>query len=474
MSDDVRRGASYACCCLNVRVSVESTAESRSDLENIANVLECKLSAQSPIEVSLSTLVEVKPGSSVDRNINVLRCMLCKAPVLYFKAKRASSLSLLQLMPAEHSTGFLASETKDEEEIAKIQQEPEYSAAFGVLLLPEYSGGRGRTRLGGHVPREIQQKVAVYVQRQETEKNERVRDYIREQDRLLEQLQSRAVEESAVVADILSAVHPQSLAVSSIQRGPGAGAGAASGLAAMLRGSATVANDRPGAGGALDRRTAAAVADADVDGNGIGDGGEDDDDEDDEDDVFNGPPAFGALDPANSISARGLTSRRQHKQRYQSISEDEEDEDDGNSAGAEDYDAFNAEQPVGSFIPRPAMSLAAGHHHQKHPIQGAQHGARGGGGGNLGHVLAGSMPIQIPTLASGSLFGGHSLSRRELNQRADDNEHGRRREQIARDIPRTFVPPHMLMDQIHEDDADLFIGSKPRDSYGFGRRYAPG
>ncbi|KAJ2431125.1 hypothetical protein GGF41_000688 [Coemansia sp. RSA 2531] len=89
--------------------------------------------------------------------------------------------------------------------------------------------------------------------------------------------------------------------------------------------------------------------------------------------------------------------------------------------------------------------------------------------------MSGSMPRQIPLYGSSSLAGAHTLNRREYQQRVDEIEMQRRRQQMVRELPKTFVPPHQLMDRIHESGAtELLIGSKPRDSHAIGRRHAPG
>ncbi|KAJ2795175.1 hypothetical protein H4S07_006554, partial [Coemansia furcata] len=80
------------------------------------------------------------------------------------------------------------------------------------------------------------------------------------------------------------------------------------------------------------------------------------------------------------------------------------------------------------------------------------------------------MPRQIPAYGSSSFAGSHTLNRRESQQRADEIEMNRRRDQMVRALPKTFVPPHQLMDRIHESgSADMLIGSKPRDSHAIGR-----
>ncbi|KAJ1938835.1 hypothetical protein GGF37_004650 [Kickxella alabastrina] len=425
----------YGCRCLNVRVHVESTADERTSLENIQNVLQCTLGGLSAVEVGLNALVEVKPGSSVDRSIKVLRCLLCKSPVLYFKSENTRRISQQQ-MPEPHSEAFLDKEATDPTRGSQIKALPDYSGPFGVLLLSEFtssSGGARATRLSTHIPREIQQKAAEYLQRQEEAKNERVREYIRAQDHALEQLKARTMDECAKLSDIINAAHPQPSATASTQNEPAA----LSGLAAMLRGGG-------GGGGALGRNPIMRTSPLDRRR-----GNSDDEYASDEADASGLYGLVDVVEPAGSLSARGMARRR----RFGSHQSEEQSDDE------ESFGNF-AQQPAGQrFSP---VRMAPSQQQQQQRT------------GNLGQMLAGSVPIQIPTMTSGSLIGGRSLSRREFQQRVEEGERDRRREQIARELPRTFVPPHQLLDQIHENDADLFIGSKPRDSYGFGRRYAPG
>ncbi|KAJ2697941.1 hypothetical protein FB645_005792 [Coemansia sp. IMI 203386] len=438
MSSGRVRHMVFGCKCLNVRLNVESTADSRISLENITNVLECRLGEAPAVEVGLNALVEVKPGSSVDRSINVVRCLLCKSPVLYFRKAAAAGLSPLLGMPLAHSEGFLAQEAKNPEQVLEIQKNPEYSKPFGILLLPEFANG-ARSRPGGtHVPREIQQKATEFMQRQEIAKDERVREYIRAQDRALETVRNRTMDECALVADIINAVHPQTTAAPPVRREPSA----ASGLAAMLRGptnggsSSSRANNGASRQNPMDRRLGT-----------IGNNGQNSDDE------LGG--VFGLADAVDSMALRGGTNASSRRN--------------NNAFGTQQPDDFSGndeddEEAFGDFAQLPPHSFA--------PVQmTSQQQQRGG---NLAPMLAGSMPIQIPTFGSGSVVGGHSLSRRELQHRAEEIEQNRRKEQFTRDLPKTFVPPHQLLDQMHENDTDLIIGSKPRDSYGFGRRYAPG
>ncbi|KAJ1930813.1 hypothetical protein FBU59_006925 [Linderina macrospora] len=85
----------------------------------------------------------------------------------------------------------------------------------------------------------------------------------------------------------------------------------------------------------------------------------------------------------------------------------------------------------------------------------------------------GSLPVQIP-LFSGSMVGSSSLSRREINKRVGEREMNKRREENIKKIPKTFVPPHELIQQLYDRESDMLSGSKPRDSYGWSRRQAPG
>ncbi|KAJ2854846.1 hypothetical protein FB639_006308, partial [Coemansia asiatica] len=322
------------------------------------------------------------------------------------------------------------------EQVVEIQKLPEYSEPFGILLLPEFRSAVQSRPAGAHahVPREIQQKAAEYMQRQDIAKDERVREFIRQQDRALEATRNRTMDECALVADIINAVHPQTVPTPPVRREPTG----SSGLAAMLRGSAsgTSSSGSKVSNGArhspMDRRLdAGQVSDDDLGG------------------------VFGLADAVDTMALRGSGAGRRAnafgttQQQSDEFSNDEEEE------------AF------GDFAQLPSHSFA--------PVQmSRQQQPQQQRSGNLAPMLAGSMPIQIPTFGSGSMVGGHSLSRRDVHHRAEEVEQSRRKEQFARDLPKTFVPPHLLLDQMHENDTDLIIGSKPRDSYGFGRRYAPG
>ncbi|KAJ2378841.1 hypothetical protein GGI05_006677, partial [Coemansia sp. RSA 2603] len=263
--------------------------------------------------------------------------------------------------------------------------------------------------------------------RQEVAKNERVREYIHAQDRELELLQSRTMDECAMVAEIINAANPQKItsAPSAARRETGG----SSGLAAMLRGGGTPASSI-GRSNPLERSSSF-------------------DDNSDDEDVGG---VFGLVDAMGGMSTNASGSgRRMSTQNSDEFSDD------------------NDEAAFGNFEQMPAQafpSTVGGMHQQP---------SRGGG---LGQMLAGSMPIQIPKFGGsvggvGSMLGGHSLSR-DMAMRAEDAEQGRRRERFARELPKTFVPPHKLLDKMYENDTDLVIGSKPRDSYGLGRRYAPG
>ncbi|KAJ1823029.1 hypothetical protein LPJ56_000351 [Coemansia sp. RSA 2599] len=333
------------------------------------------------------------------------------------------------------------------EEVVRIQKRPEYSEPFGILLLPEFASGV-RSRPGGahaHVPREIQQRATEYMQRQDIAKDERVREFIRAQDRALEATRNRTMDECALVADIINAVHPQTVPAPPVRREPAG----SSGLAAMLRGSANGGSSSSSGSGSkvgngarhspMDRRMGARGAD----------GGQNSDDD------LGG--VFGLADAVDSMALRGNGALRRNSSSAFGTQQSEE------LSGDEQYEE---EEAFGDFAQLPSHSFAPVHISHQPPQQQR--------GGNLAPMLAGSMPIQIPRFGSSSMVGGHSLSRRELQHRAEEVEQSRRKEQFARDLPKTFVPPHLLLDQMHENDSDLIIGSKPRDSYGFGRRYAPG
>ncbi|KAJ1762286.1 hypothetical protein LPJ54_005883, partial [Coemansia sp. RSA 1824] len=171
---------------------------------------------------ALSTLVEIKQGSSIDPNIKMVRCLLCKAPVLYFKTQSGQSLQGMQQskqMPAAYTTVYLTNETKDPQAVEESQKMVEYSEPFGAVLLSAYVGeARGRM---AHVPRELQQRVSRYMQQQETLRDERVREYIRAQDAELERVRQQTREQSSIVAEIINKVHPQTAATAEVRKSSG-------------------------------------------------------------------------------------------------------------------------------------------------------------------------------------------------------------------------------------------------------------
>ncbi|KAJ2357808.1 hypothetical protein GGF43_001233 [Coemansia sp. RSA 2618] len=300
----------------------------------------------------------------------------------------------------------------------------EYSEPFGVLLLSSFVGD-ARGRAGAHIPRELQQRVSGYMQRLESAREERVREFIHAQDAELERARQQTQAQSAIVAEIVSKVNPQPAAPAApSQRG-----GGSSGLAAMLRGGAgsnTGAGGNPFARGG-GRPAAAATPTADS----LSDGEFELDDAE-----------FSAIGVAGRLPGLGLGRRL--SQGTGSRQSDDYSDTERNEGAFGDFDSER--------VPR-----ASGR----------------GGASNLSHMMAGSMPIQIPMYGS-SLTGDPSLNRREYQRRADELEMSRRREQMLRGMPKTFVPPHQLMDSIHETDSEMLIGSKPRDSYGMSRRQAPG
>ncbi|KAJ2778034.1 hypothetical protein GGI15_004308, partial [Coemansia interrupta] len=313
---------------------------------------------------------------------------------MYFRASQSGESMPMRAgsMPEPHSEGYIASEAKNSDEVLQIQKRPEYSEPFGVLLLPEFRSKQpqSRSRLGGaHVSRELQQRATEFLQRQEVAKNERVREYIHAQDRELEILQGRTMDECAMVAEIINAAHPQKIpnAPSAARRD----AGGSSGLAAMLRGGTPTSS--VGRSNPLQRRSSF------------------DENSDDEDvgGVFGLVDAMGGMSTNASGSGRRMSSQN---------SDDFSDEDD--------------EAAFGNFEQMPAQAFPS-------TLGGMrQQPARGGG---LGQMLAGSMPIQIPKFGGsvggvGSMLGGHSLSR-DMAMRAEDAEQGRRRERFAKELPKS-------------------------------------
>ncbi|KAJ2685568.1 hypothetical protein H4R19_006791, partial [Coemansia spiralis] len=388
-------------------------------------------------------LAEVKKGSSIDPNISVVRCLLCKGAVVYFRGADAGSMPLLpahptmqqqpqrqhglgqqqRAMPAPHATVYLAKDVKDARAIAESEKASTYSEPFGVVLDPELVGKlRGQV----HVPRDLHQRATEYMRQQETEKNNRIRAFVQEQDAALEQLRARTDEQSSIVARLVAQVHkepaPSARSVS----------GATSGLAAMLRGS----------------------------GSGPGPGSAD-----------------ASLPMANPF-ARAALPRNGHADHN-----NKGDDDDGASSDYAMDDPFlrdggelsNMLEPPARSRPFPIRRTPS-QSGDESELDGAEdtQWRTGGGGGVLSQMMvsagpammtAGSMPVQIPAYGSSSMSTDPFVSRRELLQRSDELEMHRRRQKIMRGMPSTFIPPHKLMDSINENDAEMFIGSKPKDAY---------
>ncbi|KAJ1768238.1 hypothetical protein IW140_003709 [Coemansia sp. RSA 1813] len=470
----------HACACLNVRVNVQDTAEERTTLEDIENVLECTLDS-SAIRIELSALVEVVPGSSIDRKISAVRCLLCRSHVAYFKSPSPSSQTAAiphassghRQMPAPFTTVYLPKSTKDPEEVRKSMEKAEYSQPFGVLLQPAFVDV-ARPRHSVHIPREMQQKSAEFMQRQETDKNERVRDFIRTQDEELERIHRRTTDECSILAEIIGKAHPQSPVTTQPVEQARTGS---SGLAAMLRGSsAGVSGPNPSSramagslGGSIPFATLparGAISRPGIGGGGGGGGGGDlfDDDLDDSGSRNNFSNTHsGHVDGSSSGIGRQIGSQQTPSRQSAGYSDDLEQEE--HEFG--DFDDDNGGSGVRAARDSPSLAV---------PLAHQQMSGSGNNNNNTNQVVAGSMPIQIPRFGSSSLaVGGYSMNRQEYQQRADEMDMSRRREQILRGLPKTFVPPHELMNQIHDNDVDmLLIGSKPRDSYGIGRRHAPG
>ncbi|KAJ2902569.1 hypothetical protein GGI21_004539 [Coemansia aciculifera] len=490
----------FACACLNLRIHTNTTSGERTALEEITDVLACELDSMA-IQVELRSLFEVKPGSSIDPSISVVRCLLCKQPVLYFKPIHPSSVSSTQprQLPPPYSPAYLAKEAKDPKTVRENMKMSEYSELFNVLLLPAFigSGMSAATatptttplssRGTSHVPRDIKQKASEFLQLKEAAKNERIHEFVRAQDQALEQVRRRAMDECNIIAGIVSQAQSPPHALDSQDSGPSSmrrdSIGASSGLASLLRGRAhSNVGSLPVAtiGGRMANpfeRTAGSSK--------YGHNQSDDDDGqinlDDYDDDGNPVLRDGLQAVANATASpagfrhvssggafgRGLGSGGSGNRRRSS------------SRQSDDYsDEFESDEPsFGNFDNTSAahqsaglnMSAAAAAAHQ-------QQDGNGKASGNLSQLLTGSMPRQIPPYGSSSFAGIHSLNRREYQQRADEKEMSRRRDQMVRGLPKTFVPPHQLMDRIHEsgNSTDLLIGSKPRDSHAIGRRHAPG
>ncbi|KAJ2541201.1 hypothetical protein EV175_006164, partial [Coemansia sp. RSA 1933] len=410
----------------------------------------------------LSTLVEVVPGSSIDRKISAVRCLLCKSHVAYFESPSPASQSASTIphapagqrqMPAPFTTVYLPKTTKSPEEVRTSMEQAEYSKPFGVLLHPEIVD-ISRPRHSVHISREMQQKSAEFMQKQETDKNERVRDFIRTQDEELERIHRRTTDECSILADIISKAHPQSPVTTQPAQQGRAGS---SGLAAMLRGGSSGigsggSNTPPkGISGSLSGSGTLPFATTPSRGPisrpGIGHG-----------DLFDHDLNDGG---SRRSAAHGTIGKQIGSRQSDGYSDDLENEE---------HEFGEFDEGDGAHI---SPSLA---------VPGAANQQQGLGvrtnndNSNLGQMLAGSMPIQIPRFGSSSLAaGGYSMNRQEYQQRVDEMDMSRRREQMLRGLPKTFVPPHELMNQLHDNDIDmLLVGSKPRDSYGVGRRHAPG
>ncbi|KAJ2805778.1 hypothetical protein H4R20_001956, partial [Coemansia guatemalensis] len=304
--------------------------------------------------------------------------------------------------------------------VAETQQMEEYSQPFEVLLQPSVTGV-STSRPGTHIPRELQQKVSEFMRQQETAKSERVRAFVREQDAEIERLQQQTTLQCGIVADIISKVHPQQLQGIASARN----SGGSSGLAAMLRSSGPAeARANPLLRPPRPSR-----------------------DEDEE--ALDGSGEFGF--DVGALSSGGITGGVRQMSLHASSSKQSDDySDPEHSEGG--FGAFDEGPPVTSgMTTQPSRE------------------------GNLSQMLAGSMPIQIPMYGgASSLAADPVMSRREYNRRADEREMNRRREQMVRQMPKTFVPPHKLMESIDESSSEIVIGSKPRDLYNMPRRHAPG
>ncbi|KAJ2781820.1 hypothetical protein H4R18_002629 [Coemansia javaensis] len=445
----------FACACLNVRVHVDQTAAARTALEDNADVLECTLGPLG-IQTALGALVEVKTGSSIDPNISVVRCLLCSTAVAYFKPAVPLPVSMVphdqlrpRQLPAPQTTVYLARDTKCGAEIAEIELRGDYSEPFGVLLGPEAAAAAAvdpaKRRLV-HVPRELQQRASEYMRQKEAEKSERVRAFIREQDDELEALRQRTMDQSAAVAALIGKRHGSDAAAIAQSQPTKPLSGAQSGLAAMLKGApkpATASIPNPFAR-STGSHTTTTTTTSDYDPLEHGFGNDD------------------AQRPSRHHRHHLHTTTDYHHRSPRQLDDDlddldDDDDDDNISESDDDNDDDNENDGSGAMgMPRQQ--------------QQQQQQQRWGAGGV---PVVGSMPIQIPQYGSGSIADDTYLNRRELRRRADEREMYRRQERAIRNMSKTFVPPHKLMDSIYELDSDMVIGSKPRDAYPMPFRHGP-
>ncbi|KAJ1962503.1 hypothetical protein GGI12_002615 [Dipsacomyces acuminosporus] len=441
----------FGCSCLNIRLNVQSAQRQRKPLDDIRDVLECVLGAPA-IQVALTNLMEIKPGSSLDRNISVLRCLLCKTSVFYFKTQQQPSKSL----PSPSSTVYLSTETKGPSAVKEGERSPQYSALFGIILLPSIVNSV-KPRPTTHMSVDIRQKALEFLEKEEDKKNERIKEYIKAQNAEYERLRQNTNSQCSVIAEIINSVNPQS--PSSM---PHRGSVGSSGLASMLK---------PSIGGSSDNRgaipfTRPAGAARGRSGYNNGNSDEDLDDLNENDlygleDEFDSRVSFNASHGAPSNGAAGRRGGGFPSSSRQSGANSEDFEHEENEFGRfednnplQGFHAYDVDSAVN--MPQQDIGLSSGY---------------------ISSMMPGSLPQKIPafgSIGSSSYAGGPSLSRLESQKKADE-EMTRRRNEALKGIPKTFVPPHELLDKMHDaQDQDWVIGSKPRESYGWNRKYAPG
>ncbi|KAI8318833.1 hypothetical protein GQ54DRAFT_299813 [Martensiomyces pterosporus] len=321
----------------------------------------------------------------------------------------------------------------------------EYSQSFGVLLLPHITRDI-RPRASTHIPLDMRHRITEYLEKEETAKNERVREFAKAQEEKLDKLRQATMDECSVIAEIINVVNPQSPTIAAARKD----SAGASGLAAMLR---------AGGGGSSVRTGPNPFARPAASGFGMPARLRSNDDDGD---IFDLDEDFQTGLPPPESRGRRVTADHQSDEYSEDLEHEENDfghfgESSGNLS-TNPLQQYQAQDVISSRVNVPQQQATAS---------------------GLGTLMSGSMPQKIPTFGSigagGSSFtAGPSLTRREYQMKADEKEMSRRKKEAARGIPKTFVPPHELLDRIHEQDSDLLIGSKPRDSYGWNRKYAPG
>ncbi|ORX67998.1 hypothetical protein DL89DRAFT_39761 [Linderina pennispora] len=183
----------YSCACLNVRIHAASIAEQQTSLEDITGVRECRLATKA-VQVAQGKLLEIKPASSIDRSISVIRCLVCKSPVIYFRIPQPTlSSSVISLgqqqakLPLTGSPVFLDSGAMTPNQVEEAEKLADYSPAFGMLLTPKIIGDV-RPNPNIHIPLDIKSSTQEYLKSEESAKYERIREFTSKQDEAFDKL----------------------------------------------------------------------------------------------------------------------------------------------------------------------------------------------------------------------------------------------------------------------------------------------